>query len=63
MGAEIVYGSSLSALRYAAEHQTKIILESPSFPPVYENSENKASWANLYLRLMIHASMMTMFMW
>lgn len=53
MGHDIVYGSSLLALQRAVQNNIKIILESPSFPPVYESSENKEDWANLYLQLMI----------
>ena len=56
MAAKVVYGSSLEALRFAAKMGTKIILESPSFPPVYESGENKTTWANLYLQLMIEGS-------
>mgnify|MGYP003112869606 CR=1 FL=1 len=50
---KITYGSSLAALQYAAENDTKIILDSPAFPHVFTDEETRRGWASLFFDLML----------
>ncbi len=53
MVAKVAYGSSLEALRFATETGTKIILDDPVFPPVYEDAQLQKEWASLYFNLLL----------
>jgi hypothetical protein len=53
MGAEIAYGSSLEALRFASQRGMRLIMEDPSFPPPYEKAHVKEEWATLYFNLLL----------
>jgi hypothetical protein len=50
---EVVYGASLSALRYAHQHGIHIILEDPLPLPPYTNPTDQKEWANLTVDLML----------
>ena len=53
MAAKVTYGASLEALRFASKMGTKIILDDPVFPPVYEDAQLKKEWASLYFTLLL----------
>ena len=50
---EIVYGSSLEALRFASSKDFYIILEGPHPPDPYENADVKEEWYTLFVSLML----------
>ena len=53
MVVNITYGSTLGALQYAIQNNTKIIINRLSFPLEYEKKYIKEAWALLYTRLML----------
>tara|TARA_R110000824_G_scaffold75239_4_gene190975 strand:+ start:1084 stop:1767 length:684 start_codon:yes stop_codon:yes gene_type:complete len=53
MAAKIAYGSSLEALRFSAKMRTKIVLDNPTFPSIYEDTSIKQEWASLYFNLLL----------
>ena len=53
MTVDVVYGSSLAALRYAPSHDLHIVLESAAFPPPYTSSDIKKEWSELFVQLML----------
>ena len=54
MGVSITYGSSLSALQFADQNNTKIVLNKLSFPLEFEDDITKEAYALLYTKLMLH---------
>jgi hypothetical protein len=50
---DIVYGGSLEALRFAKQHNAKIILENCDPPAVYESRQVQEEWASLIVELML----------
>jgi len=50
---DITFGSSLAALQYAYQNNTKIILNQLSFPDIFERPYIKSTWGLLYTKLML----------
>lgn len=50
---KIVFGSTLAALQYAYENNTKIVLNNLHFPLPFEPSHIKHAWGLLYTKLML----------
>jgi len=50
---DITFGSSIHALQYAYENDTKLILNQLSFPDRFECSYAKSAWGLLYTKLML----------
>jgi len=53
MAADVTYGSSLAALQFAHQNNTKIVINEPSFPLEFEDKSTHHAWALLYTKLML----------
>ena len=49
----IAIGSSLKALQFAYQNNTKLVLNNLQFPDVFETSHIKSTWGLLYTKLML----------
>ena len=47
----ITLGSSLNAVKYAYQHNTKLVLNELRFPNKFESGQNKETWGTLYTKL------------
>lgn len=52
MAQKYTYGSSLEALQFADQHDTKLILGDIKFPREHETDEIKLAWGLIYTKLM-----------
>jgi hypothetical protein len=51
--ANITYGSTLAALQFANQHQTKIVINKPEFPWRFTDKHVQHAYALLYTKLML----------
>ena len=43
----------MAALKYAVENDTKLVLDSPTFPHVFADEKTRKGWASLFLDMML----------
>jgi len=53
MAVDVTYGSSLPALQFAYQNDTKIIINELNFPLRFEDKNIRHAWALLYTKLML----------
>jgi hypothetical protein len=51
---DVTFGSSLAALQYADQNNTKVILNQLSFPDRFKCAHIKSTWGLLYTKLMLN---------